>query len=116
MEAFINEDRQSVVVPNFLDDRFSTFTREHLTIAQYRPPRAAWPFVQLCQWPADFTMRTASRKRALARGAYTIELFRDRSALEEATRTLLTSLRGRHRFQVATIFPDWSVEPDSMPH
>ena len=115
VEAFLAEDRDSLVMPDILGDRLSSLAGDQLTIAHYRPSRAAWPFVQLCQWPAAFTARARGMDRAFARGAYTFELFRDRVALEKATRTLLASLEGRHSFQVATIFPDWSADPGARP-
>jgi len=78
--------------------------------------RAGWPYVQLCQWPAEFAARVSSKDRKFARGTYTFELFRDRKRLEEATRVLLTSLDRRHALHIETVFPDWSADPDASAH
>ena len=71
IEAFLEEEREGIVAPDFLEERPSTFPREHLTIAHYRPSRAGWPYVQLCQWPADFAARFPGSDRMFVRGAYT---------------------------------------------
>ena len=116
IEAFLSEERVSVVLPDLLDERPSAFAREHLTIAHYRPSRSGWPFVQLCQWPAGFAATASRKDRMFVRGAYTFELFRDRKRLEGATTLLLASLDRRHALQVETIFPNWSPDPDASPH
>jgi hypothetical protein len=117
VEAFLAEERDLVVAPDLLDQRPSTFARQHLTIAHYAPSRTRWPFVQLCQWPPDFAARAASSgERMFARGAYTFELYRDRKRLEEATKVLLESLDRRHAIHVETVFPDWSADPGTRPH
>src|SRR5512147_437789 len=71
VEAFLGRERHSVVLPDFLDERASLMPREHLTIAHYRPSEPRWPYLQLCQWPADFTARAPDKDRTFARGAYT---------------------------------------------
>jgi len=116
VEAFLAEDRTSIVPPDLLDERPTTFVKEHLTIAHYGPSKVGWPFMQLCQWPAEFAARASGGDRMFARGAYTFELFRDRWRLEEATTVLLGSLDQRHALHVETVFPDWSVDPDAPPH
>ena len=116
VEAFLAEERDSVIRPDLLDGRPSTSAREHLTIAHYKPSKTSWPYMQLCQWPAEFAARASSRDRVFARGAYTFELFRDRRQLEEATRVLLASFDRRHALRIETVFPDWSADPDAPPH
>jgi hypothetical protein len=116
IEAFLKADRASLVPPDLLDERPSTCPKAHPTIAHYRPSEAGWPFVQLCQWPADFAARTSVRDRMFARGAYTFELFRDRASLEKATKVLLASLDRRHAPHVEIVFPEWSPDPDASPH
>jgi hypothetical protein len=116
LEAFLGEERGAPVRPDLLDGRPSTFAREHLTIAHYRPSQARWPYVQLCQWPAEFVSKASSTDPIFARGAYTYELFRDRGRLERATRLLLTSLERRQPLRIETVFPDWSSDPGASPH
>jgi hypothetical protein len=116
IEAFLAEERDLVVPPDLLDERPSTFAREHLTIAHYGPSKTGWPFIQLCQWPVEFAARASSKDRMFARGAYTFELFRDRKRLEEATRVLIASLDRRHALHVEIVFPDWSSDPGASPH
>ena len=116
IEAFLEEEREGIVAPDLLDQRLSTFPREHLTIAHYRPSQAGWPYVQLCQWPADFAGRFSSGGRVFARGAYTFELFGDRRRLEKAAKALVASLDRRHAPQVEIVFPEWSKDPDASPH
>jgi hypothetical protein len=113
IDAFLAQERDSIVAPDLLEQRLSTFPKEHLTIAHYRPSEAGWPYVQLCQWPAEFVARASSTGRAFARGAYTFELFRDRERLEKSATLLLASLDRRHALQVETIFPDWSQDPQA---
>lgn len=116
VEAFLAAERDSMVPPNLLDDRPSTLFRDHLTIAHFGPSQPGWPFVQLCQWPAEFAARASAGNRIFARGSYTFELFRDRKGLEETTRILLASLDRRHALHVETVFPDWSADPGAPPH
>jgi hypothetical protein len=116
MEAFLAEEHDSEVAPDILDERPSTFEKQHLTIAHYGPSKFGWPFVQLCQWPAEFAARGSGKDRMFARGAYTFELFRDRERLEEATKVLLEALRRRDAIHIETVFPDWSADPDAPPH
>ena len=116
VEAFLAAERDSMVSPDLLEERLSTFPKEHLTIAHYRPSHAGWPYVQLCQWPAEFAARASSKDRMFARGTYTFELFRDRKRLEKATTAILASLDQRHALHVETVFPDWSADPDASPH
>lgn len=116
IEAFLEKERELVVAPDLLDERLSTFPSEHLTIAHYRPSQAGWPYVQLCQWPADFAARVSSEGRLLARGAYTCELFQDRKRLEAASDVLVASLDRQHAPHVEIIFPDWSSDPGALPH
>lgn len=115
-DAFLGEERDSLVPPDLLDERPSTLLREHLTIAHYGPSAPAWPFVQLCQWPAEFAAKASSKDRMFARGVYTFELFRDRKRLEEASKELLASLDQRHALHVELVFPDWSADPDRSPN
>jgi hypothetical protein len=116
VEAFLVQPRQELVVPDFLNERPSTFSREHLTIAHYGPSEAGWPFVQLCQWPAEFAARALSQDRLFTRGVYTFELFRDRKQLDEASKALLASLDPEGAPRVEIVFPDWSADPDAPPH
>ena len=115
IEAFLAEERHSMVSPDLLDERSSTLLSEHLTIAHYGPSASGWPFVQLCQWPAEFAARASSSDRMFARGVYTFELFRGRKRLEDASNVLLQSLDQRHALHVEIVFPDWSAEPGSSP-
>ena len=115
IDAFLAEERHSMVSPDLLDERPSTMLREHLTIAHYGPSSPGWPFVQLCQWPAEFAARASSKDRMFARGVYTFELFRGRKRLEDASKALLESLDQRHALHVEIVFPDWSADPDASP-
>jgi hypothetical protein len=116
LDRFLEQERDLIVAPDLLAGRLSTFPKEHLTIAQFRPSQPRWPYVQLCQWPAEFAARASSMDRVFARGAYTFELFRDRTRLEAATTILLASLDQRHALHVETIFPDWSADPGAPLH
>lgn len=115
VETFLEMERASVVLPDLLDERPSLMPAKHLTIAHYRPSEPRWPYVQLCQWPADFTAAAPDKERMFKRGAYTFELFRDRGGLEKATKILLASLDQRHAPHVEIIFPDWAPDPDASP-
>lgn len=118
VEAFLARQRQGLVMPDVLAERPSTFSKEHLTIAHYAPSEPGWPFVLLCQWPAEFAARTSGQDRLFMRGIYTFELFPDRKALEEASKVLLRSLEREHEREprVEIVFPDWSADPDAPPH
>ena len=116
VEALIAQERDRIDAPDLLEQRLSTFPSEHLTIAHYRPSQAGWPYVQLCQWPADFAAKASSKDWLFTRGAYTFELFRDRKRLEEASRILVASVDRRHAPQVEIVFPDWSSDPGASPH
>lgn len=116
LDAFLAQERESVVSPDLLDARPSTLARKHLTIAHYGPSKPGWPFMQLCQWPAEFAAKASPEHRLFVRGAYTFELFRDRERLEAASKALLASLDQRHSLHVEIVFPDWSVDPDASPH
>jgi len=113
VDAFLRRERKALIPPDLLDERLSIFPKAHLTIAHYRPSQAAWPYVQLCQWPTEFAARASSRDRLFARGAYTFELFDDRKRLEEASKVLLASLDRRHALRVEMVFPDWSQDPEA---
>jgi hypothetical protein len=113
VDAFLARERETLVAPDLLHMRPSTFPKEHLTIAHYRPLEAGWPYVQLCQWPAEFAARASRGDQVFMRGAYTFELFRSRNRLEKATKVLLASLDRRHALHVETVFPDWSQDPDA---
>lgn len=113
VEAFLAEQRHSMVSPDLLYERASTLAREHLTIAHYEPSAPGWPFMQLCQWPAEFAAKASSEDRMFARGVYTFELFRDRKRLEKASKALIASLDRRHALHVEIVFPDWSPDPDA---
>ena len=116
VEAFLAQPREKLAMPDLLKERASAFSREHLTIAHYAPSEAGWPFVQLCQWPAEFAARTSSDDRLFTRGVYTFELFPDRKQLEEASKVLLASLNREREPHVEIVFPDWSADPDAPPH
>ena len=116
LEAFLAQPREELVMPDFLNERPTAFSREQLTIAHYAPSGAGWPFVQLCQWPAEFAARASGNDRMFTRGIYTFELFGDRRQLEEASKALLASLDPERAPDVEIVFPDWSADPDSPPH
>ena len=116
VEAFLAQPREELVMPDLLVERRSTFSKEHLTIAHYAPSEAAWPFVLLCQWPAEFAAKASSQERLFMRGIYTFELFPDRNALEEASKVLLRSVEREREPRVEMVFPDWSSDPDAPPH
>ena len=116
VEAFLAAERELLVSPDLLGERPSKLAREHLTIAHYGSLQPGWPFVQLCQWPAEFAARASRKGRNFARGSYTFDLFRDRRRLEKATRVLVASLDRKHAFHVETIFPDWSADPGAPAH
>jgi hypothetical protein len=114
LDACLREKRDVAARPGLLDERPSTLPTEHLTIAHYAPPEPGWPFVQLCQWPADFAANLPAH-RLFARGAYTFDLFLDRRRLETASRRLLRSLERRYALNLEVVFPDWSAPPDASP-
>lgn len=116
LEAFLTAERQSLVPLDLLGERASTLPKGHLTLAHYAPSKPGWPFVLLCQWPAEFAAKMASEDRLFLRGAYTFELFGDRGRLEQASKGLLASLDRQHTPHVEIIFPDWSPDPDASPH
>ena len=116
VEAFLARPREGRVLPDLLAERPSSFSKEHLTIAHYAPSEAGWPFVLLCQWPAEFAARASSHDRLFMRGIYTFELFPDRRALEEASKVLLRSLDREREPRIEVVFPDWSADPDAPPH
>jgi hypothetical protein len=116
IEAFLARAREGPVMPDLLAERPSVFSKEHLTIAHYAPPDAGWPFVLLCQWPAEFAARASSQDRLFMRGIYTFELFPDRKALEAASKVLLSSLDREREPRIEIVFPDWSADPDAPPH
>jgi hypothetical protein len=116
VEAFLAGPREGLVMPDILAERPSSFSKEHLTIAHYAPSEAGWPFVLLCQWPAEFAARASSQDRLFMRGIYTFELFPDRRELEEASSVLLRSLDLEREPRIEIVFPDWSADPDAPPH
>jgi hypothetical protein len=115
VDLFLEMERHSIVHPDLLDERPSLMPTKHLTIAHYRPSAPRWPYVQLCQWPADFAEKTPDKNRMFKRGAYTFELFLDRDTLEKATKILLASLDRRHAPHVEIVFPEWAPDPDAPP-
>src|SRR4051812_18542043 len=116
VETFLAQPREGLVMPDLLAERPPAFSKEHLTIAHYAPSEAGWPFVLLCQWPAEFAARASSQGRLFMRGIYTFELFPDRKALEEASKVLLRSLDREREPRIEIVFPDWSADPDAPPH
>ena len=116
IEAFLAQPREELVTPDLLAERPSAFSKEHLTIAHYAPSDAGWPFVQLCQWPAEFAARASSEDRLFMRGIYTFELFPDHKQLERASKVLLKSVDRDREPHVEIVFPDWSADPDAPPH
>ncbi|MFL6777146.1 MAG: hypothetical protein ACJ8FN_12230 [Sphingomicrobium sp.] len=116
LETFLAQPRDKLVMPDLLNRRRSDFSKEHLTVAHYAPSEAGWPFVLLCQWPAEFAARVSSEDRLFMRGIYTFELFPDRNQLEEASKVLLKSLDREREPHVEIVFPDWSADPDAPPH
>ena len=116
VEAFLTKPRDKPVMPDLLAERPSAFSKEHLTIAHYAPSEAGWPFVLLCQWPAEFAARASSEDRLFMRGIYSFELFPDRKQLEEASKVLLKSLDREREPHIEIVFPDWSADPDAPPH
>ena len=115
LDAFLRQTGHVAARPDLFDERPSTLPTGHLTIAHYAPPEPGWPFVQLCQWPADFAANLPAH-RLFARGAYTFELFLDPLRLERAARRLLRSLEQRHAVNLEVVFPDWSAPPNSSSH
>jgi hypothetical protein len=116
VEAFLAGPREGLVMPDLLAELPSSLSKAHLTIAHYAPSEAGWPFVLLCQWPAEFAARASSQDRLFMRGIYTFELFPDRKALEEASKVLLRSLDREREPRIEIVFPDWSADPDAPPH
>src|SRR3954454_17033739 len=105
VEAFVAAPREGLVMPDLLAERPSAFSKEQLTIAHYAPSEAGWPFVLLCQWPAEFAARASSEDRLFMRSVYTFELFADRKQLEEASNVLLASLNREREPHVEIVFP-----------
>ena len=116
VEAFLAQPREKLVMPDLLAERPSALSKEHLTIAHYAPSEAGWPFVLLCQWPAEFAARSSGQDRLFMRASYTFELFPDRNRLEEASKVLLASIDREREPHVEIVFPDWSADPDAPPH
>jgi len=116
LEAFLAEPREGPIMPDLFAERPSSFSKEHLTIAHYSPSQAGWPFVLLCQWPAEFAAGASGHDRLFMRAIYTFELFPDRKALEQASTVLLRSLDRERDPRIEIVFPAWSADPDASPH
>ena len=115
LDAFLKQERDSLVPLDLFDRRPSRSLGDHLTIAQYGPSQSGWPFIQLCQWPAEFAAKASRKRLLLARGAYSFELFRNRKRLEQASKSLLASLDRRNAVKVEIVLPDWSGGPCALP-
>lgn len=80
-ERFLAAERPVAVPPDLLDLRPSARQAGFITCFEYRPPEPDWPWLLLCNWPADLMGRAGRGADMLARGAYTIEAFPNRRML-----------------------------------
>jgi hypothetical protein len=117
LEAWLEEERDRVFVPDPFAARPSVLPNPHITVAHYGPPVEGWPYVILCSWPPDLAAAAAADElRMFIRGAYTIELFVDQEQLEAASDELLALLKRRPGTRIEIVPPDWSADPGARPH
>ncbi|EKU73348.1 MULTISPECIES: hypothetical protein [Sphingomonadales] len=81
-EAFLAADRVAMRPPDLLDRRPSRREAGAIGFFEFAPPEPGWPWILLCHWPRNFTGLFDTDPSALARGAYSMEAFQDRDALQ----------------------------------
>lgn len=100
LDAFLEIEREAVVIPALLDRRPSSLTTTQITLAQYAQPAADWPFLLLCHWPRPYTELVAAPADMFAREHYTIEVLGTAAELHDRSRLLLDTLRSEQEIQV----------------
>lgn len=81
-EAFLAADRAALQPPDILDRRPSSREAGAIAFFEFAPPTSDWPWILLCHWPRRFAQMFISDPDALARGAYSMEAFHSREALQ----------------------------------
>ncbi|MDF0490423.1 hypothetical protein PX554_20035 [Sphingomonas sp. H39-1-10] len=95
-EDFLSADRDRPVPPNLLDHRPSSIEVPGVTFFEFAPSEPGWPWLLLCQWPAQLAGQLDSDPDLLARGAYTTETFASRRELLAGVTLLLGMIDKTH--------------------
>lgn len=90
-EAFLNADRDTLSAPDLLDRKPSCREAGAISFFEFTPPEPGWPWILLCHWPRHFAQMFGTDPDALARGAYSMEAFDDREALQSTLKSYIAA-------------------------
>lgn len=106
LDHFLDRPREAPVAPDILDRRPSAMFSDNVLISRYEPPAHGWPWLLVCRWPEDYS--TAARQVSgcdMARGCYTMEVFRHGSELEAHSLLLIEQLATHSEIAIRLLTP-----------
>lgn len=103
--AFIAGERDRPVAPDLLDRRPSRLVGDDVGFVHYDPPEAGWPWILLCRWPPEHVALVPTATEDFARSAYTIDIFCNAAARDDATARLTSSLGSMQPVEVIHVPP-----------
>ncbi len=106
LDQFLDLPREAPVAPDLLDRRPSGLFSDNVLISRYEPPADGWPWLLVCRWPEDYS--AAARQVPgcdMARGCYTMGVFRHGSELEAHSLCLIEQLATHSETSIRMISP-----------
>lgn len=106
LDCFLETPRKAPVAPDILDRRPSAMFSDNVLISRYEPPADGWPWLLVCRWPEDYS--AAARQvpgSDMARGCYTMEVFRHGSELEAHSLCLIEQLATHSEIAIRLLTP-----------
>jgi len=99
-ETFLAADRPALCPPDLFDRRPSQRDTNAIIFFLFAPPKIGWPWILLCHWPADLAGHVTADPAALARGAYSMDAYESRAALQAALDAHIDALGDRTTVEI----------------
>lgn len=90
-EAFLDTDRDTPCSLDLLDRRPSNRDTSAISLFEFAPPAPGWPCILLTHWPRDLAQLVGTDPEALARGAYSMDAFKDQDALQAEIKSIIAA-------------------------
>lgn len=92
IEHFLAQPRHKQVAPDLFNLRPSRTRSDNILISRYDPPISGWPWLQVCRWPNHRETSRLLLAPPMARGCYTIDVFRSEAELNASQMAMIDSL------------------------
>jgi hypothetical protein len=103
IESFLAAPRPRTVRPDLFDHRPSNLWADAILVSRYEPAAPGWPWLCVAFWPESFSLNARQHGVSMARGRYTMEMFKNERDVEAHCLAMLDRLAADRSVSVALL-------------